>query len=352
MAVALEIIEWFDATGQEMVSRIPRDGSGTFKLGAQLIVRESQYALFFRDGRALDTFGPGRYTLSTLNLPLLTKLISLPFGFESPFKAEVIFVNAKAFINLKWGTKQPVAFRDSEFNMIRLRAFGIYSLRVVDPTLFVNKIVGTQSLYTTDMIQDFLRDIIVARLNDLLGETMKTILDLPKYYDELAGGAKARVLEDFQKNGIELLDFVINSITPPEEVMKVIDERSGMGAVGDINRYMQFKAARAIEKASEADGEGAAAGTASAGMGLGLGAGFGIMLPGMIKQAMTPAGQPPAAGVPTPPMLCKKCNGPVPLNANFCPNCGEAMGAAPCPKCNTPNPSGSKFCSNCGNKLA
>ncbi len=352
MAVALEIIEWFDATGQQMVCRIPRDGSGTFKLGAQLIVRESQYALFFRDGRALDTFGPGRYTLSTLNLPLLTKLISLPFGFESPFKAEVIFVNAKAFISLKWGTKQPVAFRDSEFNMIRLRAFGVYALRVVDPALFVNKIVGTQSLYTTDMIQDFLRDIIVARLNDLLGETMKTILDLPKYYDELAGGTKARVLEDFQKNGIELLDFVINSITPPEEVMKVIDERSGMGAVGDINRYMQFKAARAIEKASEADGDGAAAGTASAGMGLGLGAGFGIMLPGMIKQAMTPAGQPPAAGVPAPPMLCKKCNGPVPPNANFCPNCGETIGGAPCPKCNTPNPSGSKFCSNCGNKLA
>jgi membrane protease subunit (stomatin/prohibitin family) len=352
MAVALEIVEWFDATGQEMVCRIPRDGSGTFKLGAQLIVRESQYAIFFRDGRALDTFGPGRYTLSTLNLPILTRVFSLPFGFQSPFKAEIIFVNAKAFINMKWGTKQPVAFRDSEFDMIRLRAFGVYSLRVADPTLFVNKIVGTQSLYTTDMIQDFLRDIIVARLNDLLGETMKTILDMPQYYDELAGGTKARVLEDFQKDGIELLDFVINSITPPEEVMKVIDERSGMGAVGDMNRYMQFKAARAIEKASEADGGGAAAaGTASAGMGLGLGAGFGIMLPGMIKQAMTPPGQPPAPGA-QPPSLCPKCNGPVPLNANFCPSCGATLGAAPCPKCNTPNPSGAKFCSNCGSKLA
>lgn len=355
MAEVLEIIEWFDETGKEIVHRIPESGSGTFKLGAQLIVRESQAVIFFRDGRALDSFGPGRHTLSTLNLPILTRVLSLPFGFESPFKAEAIFVNLKAFLDLKWGTAQPVVFRDAVFNLIRLRAHGIYSIRVSDPLLFVNKVVGTQGYYTTEMIQDYLRDIIVARLNDLLGETTNTLLDLPRYYDELAGGLKARVADDFAKNGLELLDLLIEAITPPEEVQKLIDEKAGMSAIGDLNEYLRFKSARAIEKASEgapgAEGAGAGAG---AGMGLGLGAGFGIMMPGMIKEAME---QSKGKKKPEPPgetvMQCAKCNAPLPPGAKFCPQCGTRVlsETIKCPKCNTENPPGSKFCTNCGTEL-
>src|SRR5215472_8741472 len=284
MALGLSVIEFFDNTGQQIVHRWPETGSTDIKWGSQLIVQESQSAVFFRDGRALDTFGPGRYTLATQNLPLLTGLLSMPFGGTSPFQAEVYFVNQKVFTNLHWGTAEPILFRDAEFSMVRLRAYGVYSVRVSDAQLFVNKIVGTQNVYTSDALNDFFRNIIVSRLNNLLGETLKSILDLPKSYDALDAAAKARVHDDFGQYGIELVDFVVNAITPPDDVQKIIDERTGMGVVGNMGQYMQFKTARAIEEAAQNQG-GAAGSTA----GLGIGAGLGFAMPGMINQAMQAA---------------------------------------------------------------
>src|SRR5579864_1021290 len=254
MALGLSVIEFFDNTGQQIVHRWPETGSTDIKWGSQLIVQESQSAVFFRDGRALDTFGPGRFTLATQNLPLLTGLISMPFGGTSPFQAEVYFVNQKVFTNLHWGTAEPILFRDTEFSMVRLRAYGVFSVRVADPQLFVNKIVGTQNIYTTAALQDYFRNVIVSRLNSLLGETVKSILDLPKYYDALDAAAKSRVKDDFGQYGIELIDFLINAITPPDEVQKVIDERTGMGVVGNMNQYLQFKSARALEEAAQNPG--------------------------------------------------------------------------------------------------
>src|SRR6185436_11984332 len=196
--------------------------------------------------------------------------------------------------------------------MVRLRAFGKYSLRVVDPQLFVASVVGTRGVVSTEAVGSFLRDIVVARLNDLLGENLKTIFDLPAYYDELAAGVKARVADDFSKQGLELVDLIVSAITPPEEVQKMIDERSGMGAIGDMNAYMQFKAAQSIQDAAKQEG-----GAAGQGMGLGLGLGFGQVMAGAI------GGQ----------------------------GAGRAQGQAqtvPCPKCGTQNAPGTKFCSNCG----
>ena len=358
----LEILEHHDPSGEEIVYRFPPEGSADIKLGAQLVVHEAQEAVLYRDGKALDTFGPGRHTLSTQNIPLLGKIIGAPFGGESPFRVSVVFVNKRTFIDQKWGTREPVVFRDSELGMVRLRAFGTYAYRIENSQLFVNTVVGSQGLFETIRLQDFYRDIIVSRLNDLLGETLKTIFDLPKYYDELGTAAKARVIEDFAKYGVDLTDFYINSVTPPDEVQEKMDERAAMGAVGDMNTYMQFKAAQAIQDAAQGGGGagGEGGGAASAGMGLGLGAGFGAMMPGMIAGAMQQAqaggggaaAAAPAAGAAQASggSFCAECGGAVPAAGKFCPNCGHTQAGTGCSGCGQPVPDGAKFCPNCGTK--
>lgn len=347
-----EVIESLDKTGNEMAVRWPRSGSGAIRSGSQLVVRESQSAVFFRDGKAYDVLGPGRHSLTTMNLPLMTGFLSLPFGFKSPFRAEVYFVNQKVFTNLKWGTAQPIVFRDKELAMVRLRAFGIFSPRITDPLLFVNKIVGTQGLYTSEKIESFFREIIVARLNDLLGEMLETIFDLPKYYDEIAAALKTRVKDDFDKYGVEFVDLVVNAITPPEDVQKMIDARTGMAAVGDVGAFTQYQAARAMRDIANqpAGGGGGAGNTAAAGMGLGVGAGLGMMMPGMILKGQQQGGGGEAKKPPT--KKCPKCSADVPAEAKFCLSCGaKLVETIKCPKCNAELPKGAKFCSGCGLKL-
>jgi len=291
----MEVIQYQDPTGNTMVSRYPANGTAAIRLGSQLIVEESQQAVFFRDGKALDTFGPGRHTLATQNVPILASVFGIPFGGTSPFQAAVFFVSTKTFLDLKWGTKEPVTFRDQDLAMVRLRAFGKFAVRVANAQVFVNTVVGSRGLYSTQGVEDYFRDVIVARLTDVLGENLTSIFDLPKLYDELAMALKARVADDFGKYGIELVDLYLGAITPPEEVQKLIDERSGMGAIGDMNAYMKYKTARAIGDAAQQEGGG---GTVGAGMGLGMGAGLGAMLPGMMREAMQGGTAAPAAAQP------------------------------------------------------
>ncbi len=288
MARIFDVIEWFDQSGQEIVHKVPEVGSGDFRLGSQLIVRESQAAVFFRDGKALDTFGAGRHTIETANIPLLANLINIPFGGRTPFTAEVYFVNLKEFLDQKWGTAEPVALRDPELGMVRLRAFGTYSIQVGDPQLFVNKIVGTRGLYDTSDIAGFLRSMIVSRMTDLLGQQAKSLFDLPQMFDELGAAVKTRVHDDFAGLGLDLKTFYIQSVSPTEETQKAIDERASMGAIGDMQKYLQFKAARAMGEAATAPGGGAT----QMGMGLGAGAGLGAMMAQMLGQAFQQPARP------------------------------------------------------------
>lgn len=374
MSEFIEVLEWDDPSGEEMVHRIPAEGTGEIKFGAQLVVNENQAAVFFRDGRALDVLGPGRHTLTTQNLPLLTKALSLPFNFKSPFRVAVYFVAMKTFTSLTWGTRDPVAFRDSELGMVRLRAHGNFTLRIVQPMLFVNVVVGTQGVYLTEEISDFLRAVIVSGLNDLLGEHLETLLGLPQVYEELGAAAKARLRDEFLKYGIELRDLIIRAITPPDDVQKIIDERGSMKAVGETD-YLRFKAAQFMGDAAKGEGE-AASSTAESGMGLGLGAGFGMMVPAFLQGALEKKEMKKSGLTLACPQcdtklndearfcsvcgtavlkgnMCSGCGQDLPSDARFCHQCGievKKLGRN-CPHCSKKVPDAAKFCLNCGEKL-
>ncbi|MGD2097379.1 MAG: SPFH domain-containing protein [Desulfobacterales bacterium] len=338
--VFLENLEWFDDTGQELVHRLPEEGSGEIKYGAQLTVRESQAAVFFYKGKAVGAFGPGRHTLKTMNIPLLTKIASLPWGGTSPLRAEMYFINLKVFTNLKWGTRDPVAFKDSELGLIRLRAFGVFNLQVVQPVLFVNSLVGTQGIFTTAEIEEYLNRVIVSRFNDYMGESIDSILNLPSKYDELSQGLSERLAEDFSRFGICMTHLYINAITPPPEVQQAIDDRSRMGVFDDMNKLMQMKAAMAMEKASESEG----------GSGMGMGTGLGLMMPAMFAQYFATAQ--PQSEQHHPQAKCPECDNSIPAKSKFCPDCGhQLLVFEQCPRCSKNLTPTAKFCSRCGHAV-
>ena len=286
----IDIIEWIDdpqAGRDTMVWRYPR-ADNEIKYGAKLIVREGQAAAFINEGALADLFlQPGTFTLETKNLPILATLRGWKYGFESPFKAEVYFVNTRTFTDRKWGTKNPIMMRDPEFGPVRLRAFGSFAIKVQDVAVFLRNVVGTGQRFTVDEIGEQLRDMMVARFADVIGESKIPVLDMAANQDELGNFLTTRMRDDFATFGLQLVKLVVENISLPPEVEQALDTRTKMGVIGDLSRYTQYQAAEAMRDAAKNPG-----GIAGAGVGFGAG----MAMANQMGAAM--AG---GAGVGTPP---------------------------------------------------
>jgi membrane protease subunit (stomatin/prohibitin family) len=264
-AELIDIIEWTDDSSDTLVWRFPRY-QNEIKYGAQLVVRQSQLAVFVNMGEIADVFASGMYQLTTKNLPVLTTLMGWKYGFQSPFKAEIYFVNTRNFTNLKWGTKNTVILRDTEFGPVRLRAFGTYVVRVCDPVKFIKEIVGTGGHFVLNDVSDQLKNLIVTRFSDMLGESKIPVLDLAANYNELSTYLTGKIAPEFLEYGLEITKLLVENISLPREVEAALDKKSSMGIIGNLDSYLKFQSANAMEAAANNPG-----GDASAGVGMGMG---------------------------------------------------------------------------------
>ena len=340
----IDVIEWSDASSNTMVHKYDMNGK-EIMMGAQLTVRESQVAIFVNEGQLADVFEPGRYELQTSNMPILTALKSWKYGFNSPFKSDVYFVNTKQFLNMKWGTSNPVMMRDSEFGMIRLRAFGIYSFKVSDASTFLKEVFGTSSLFTVDGVEGQIKRTLVSGLSDAIAESKIPALDLAANYDELGNYAMQAINPKLAPLGLTLCSFVIENISLPEEVEKSMDKRTSMGVLGNLDQYAKYQAAEAMREAANNDGSG------MAGMGVGMGAG--AAMGQMFAQSFSTGAAQPAAAAPqqASATTCPACGAVIQSGGKFCPECGAKLQtAAFCTSCGKEIQPGAKFCPECGAK--
>ena len=277
MGEFVDIIDWTDDTNNTMVHRFNRHGN-EIKYGAKLTVRESQVAIFVNEGEVADILGPGLYVLETRNLPLLSTLQHWDHGFNSPFKAEVYFFNTRQFTNLKWGTRNPIIVRDSEFGAVRLRAFGTYSMRITDPKLFMQEIMGTDGNFRVEEISDQLRNLIVTRFSTLVAQANLPILDMAANTEQLSQFITTKIAPEFQAYGLALTQVLVENISLPDEVEQALDKRSSMGMIGNLDRYLQFQAAENLGKT-----EGSAV----------LDMGVGMAMAGKLTEAMRTPDVPP-----------------------------------------------------------
>jgi len=286
----IDIIEWLDDSQHTLVWRFPRY-QNEIKNGAQLIVRPGQKAVFVREGEIADAFEPGTYTLNTSNLPLLGTLAGWKYGFESPFKAEVYFVSTRQLTDLKWGTPNPIMMRDPDFGPIRLRAFGVYTLRAIDPKALLRELVGTDGIFEAAEVTELLKSIIISTFAEVIGRSQIAALDLAARYQELGEAVRKVVCERIDDEyGLELPSLNIVNIALPEEVEKALDKRSSMGVIGDLARYQQYQLASALPLAAANPGGGGAA--------AGLGLGMGMAMANQLLYAAAPGSSGPAPGGP------------------------------------------------------
>ncbi len=343
----IEVIEYKETMSDRMVYQFPVH-KNEIKMGAQLTVRESQVAIFLNEGQIADVFEPGRYELTTENMPILTKLKSWKYGFNSPFKADVYFVNTKQFLDQKWGTKNPIMMRDKEFGVIRLRGFGVYGFRITDCVQFMKEVFGTDPNVTTESIAPQLTNYIVSGLSDYLAEMQIPAIDLATQYDEISAALKEKLADKFAEYGLTITNFVVNNLSLPPEVEVALDTRTQMGVLGNLDQYTKFQAASAIRDAAQNEGGG----MAGMGAGMGVAAAMGKQMmdamkpenPDLVPQTNTTQSQNMVS--------CSNCANQIPTNSKFCPECGSKNQPKSkfCTQCGAGVPANSKFCSECGTK--
>jgi len=341
--VARKTFEWADANkGEAVMYKLPRN----VMWNDNVVVKEDEYAVFFRDGKAMHVFDrPGRYALTTQNVPVLAKIAAAITGVKQ--LGEVYWLQRRE-LRGKFGTQEPLAFRDADFGIVRIRVFGRFAFKVTDPLLFISQFVGTEGYSHSDKVFDWLKNELVQTINATLGKLKSEkgmgVVDMPAYLNEIEQVVLATIEPEVTRYGLKITNIAGLNINLPEEVKEALDKRGAMGALG-VN-YMQYQTGKAIEGVGEGAAKGGGGGAgAFAGLGAGMGAGYGMA--SQISQGMqTQGGGPPAAKV-----ACPNCNAPVDQGVKFCPECGNQMaqaGTVPCPKCGKDIPVDAKFCPECG----
>ena len=343
--LALKIIDWQDDTKNSIVWKYPMEGRKIF-YGSKLTVRESQAAVFLNKGEIADIFEPGMYSLKTSTLPILSGLLGWPYGFKSPFMADVFFVNTKQFTNQKWGTTNPITMRDKDFGTIRIRSYGTYAFRVINPGTFLKELFGTNSSFTTEDITNYLRSMLVAGISDTIAESKIGALDLASNLIEFNKMVITNLAPQFEKLGIEITNCVIENISFPEAIEKAIDTRASLGVIGDqMDTYVKYQSAEAIRDAAKNPGVS----------GFGTQMGAGIALGQVLQEGLKTSTAPKKEETEKKPAKdCPKCGAKVAAAAKFCGECGTKFSAKAekfCPECGAKVTATAKFCGECGHKL-
>ena len=348
MALFLRILEWADDTKDTIVYKLPlAKGGREINHKSKLIVRESQQAIFVHKGKICDIFPAGTYDLNTDIFPILSKLAGWKYGFQTPISVDVYFVNVKQFTGLKWGTANPIAMRDPEFGMIRVKGYGSYAFKVDDAGVFLQELFGTNSSFSTRDITDWLKTMLISALTDALGESKISALDLAGNTLEFNQIVTATIQNKFKEIGLKLTNLFIENMSVPEAVEKAIDERSKLGILGDkTDVMMKVAAAEAMKDAAKNPGTGGA--FVGAGMGIGAGAGIGAMF----AEAMRTSNSSTPQNNTSSGRKCSSCGADVGPKAKFCPECGQKLSTKKfCPECGKEVSASSKFCPECGQKL-
>ncbi len=367
----LDVIEWIDNSNDTILYQFPIEDN-EIQNGGQLIVRESQVALFSENGVIADVFLPGKYKLTTDNLPLLSNLKAWPYGFNSPFKAEVYFINTKQFINQKWGTPTPILLTTNEIGLIQLRGYGIFAFQVTDPKLFFQQVTGTNQIYRTGKLQEYVQSFVTSALSEAIAEHVVNLGELLRVYSEVAATAIIVINKNLLASGFQITTLNVQSLSFPKEVEEQLNTSIGLHMMGENNAriYTQMKSADAMEKYAENPSIGG--GLNGLGMGNAMGASF-LNMNSILNESKEAVNQKGSAGIrPGKPLekettpekekeketitttktkkYCADCGTEIPLGAKFCPGCGVPQQPT-CGNCGATITAEMNFCSGCGNKI-